>query len=53
MFKPNLGVGRGVIYPPVDFALTLIWVGFLVVHFEGGRNYPLPCLKVVRIIQET
>ena len=30
--------------------LTLIWVGFLGVHFEvGGGGGELPCLKLVRI----
>ena len=35
-------------------ALTLIWVGFLGVHFEGGGGVKLPpSLKLVRIMLET
>ena len=37
--------------------LTLIWVGFLGVRFEVGRGGKggkiTPCLKLVRIMQET
>ena len=33
--------------------LTLIWVGFLGVHFEGGGGKITPCLKPVRIMLET
>ena len=32
--------------------LTLIWVDFLGVHFEVGGKIT-PCLKIVRIMQET
>ena len=32
--------------------LTIIWVGFLGVHFEGGSKI-IPCLKPIRIMLET
>ena len=34
-------------------SLTLIWMGFLGVHFEVGVSKFTPCLKLVRIMLET
>ena len=36
-----------------DIQLTLIWVGFLGIHFEVGSRKITHCLKLVRIMLET
>ena len=33
--------------------LTLIWVGFLGIHFEVGGDKISPYLKIVRVMLET
>ena len=53
MFKPNLGVERGVILRPCWFCLNPHLGGIFSGPFWGGTKLPSPCLKIVRIIQET
>ena len=51
IFGPNISAVRWL------FHLTLFWVGFLGVRFEGveegGKIIPLPNLKLVKIMLET